>query len=110
MDDFEPTQCVLLLETFRRWGVFDKQLVDLIVERMCDEVDRFTARDVVDALAVISRIGLARGFLLRRLCTLVFENLHQFTPRELTKMAYSLAKLRFLADGNADDLVDALAR
>lgn len=108
MDDFEPTQCVILLEAFRRWGVFDKELVDLIVERMSDEVDRFTARDVVDALAVASRIGLARGFLLRRLCSLSFENLRQFMPRELTKMGYSLAKLRFLTRTDLDDLVDAI--
>ena len=38
-------------EAFRRWGVFDRQLTDLIVERMSDEVDRFTTRDLVDALA-----------------------------------------------------------
>mmetsp|Transcript_129369 Transcript_129369/g.258287 ORF Transcript_129369/g.258287 Transcript_129369/m.258287 type:complete len:584 (-) Transcript_129369:37-1788(-) len=109
MDDFEPTQCVLLLEAFRRWGVFDKQLVDLVVERMCDEVDRFTARDVVDALEVVSRMGLARGFLIRRLCSLSFENLRQFTPRELTKMAYALGKLRFLTHTDVDDLLDAFA-
>eukprot|EP00931_Biecheleriopsis_adriatica_P112620 TRINITY_DN872_c0_g1_i1.p1 TRINITY_DN872_c0_g1~~TRINITY_DN872_c0_g1_i1.p1 ORF type:complete len:564 (+),score=121.58 TRINITY_DN872_c0_g1_i1:47-1738(+) len=108
MDDLEPAHCVMLLEAFRRWGVFDRQLVDMIVERMSDEVDRFTARDLVDALAVISRLGLARGFLLRRLCSLAFENLQQFTPRELAKMAYALAKLRFLAQSNVDELVDAL--
>lgn len=108
MDDFEPSQCVMILEAFRRWGVFDRQLVDMVVERMSDEVDRFTARDVVDAVAVVSRLGLARGFLLRRLCTLSFENLRQFTPRELTKMAYSLAKLRFLTLSNFDDLIDVI--
>ena len=32
-------------------------------------------RPQVDALAVISRLGLARGFLLRRLCDLAFEML-----------------------------------
>lgn len=108
MDDMEPAHCVMLLEAFRRWGVFDRQLVDMVVERMSDEVDRFTARDVVDALGVVSRLGLARGFLIRRLCSLSFENLRQFTPRELTKMAYSLAKLRFLTHGNIDDLADAV--
>lgn len=108
MDDLEPGHCNLLLEAFRRWGVFDRQLVDMLVERMCDEVDRFTARDVVEALAVVSRLGLPRGFLLRRLCTLAFDNLRQFSPRELTKVAYALAKLRFMAQSNVDDLVDAL--
>jgi len=108
INDFEPSHCSMLLEAFRRWGVFDRELVDLLVERMSDEVDRFTARDVVDAFAVISRLGLARGFLLRRLCTLAFENLRQFTPRELTMMAYALAKLRFLAQSNVDDICDAV--
>jgi len=108
VDDMEPAHCILLLEAFRRWGVFDRQLVDVLVERMCDEIDRFSARDVVDAFAVISRLGLARGFLLRRLCTLAFDNLRQFTPRELSKMSYALAKLRFLTPGNIADLADVL--
>lgn len=108
MDDLEPVHCIMLLEAFRRWGVFDRQLVDLLVERMSDEVDRFTTRDLVDALAVISRLGLARGFLLRRLCGLAFENLRQFSARELAKMCYSLARLRFLAQSNVDDLVEAM--
>ena len=115
----------------------------------------------MQALAVISRLGLARGFLLRRLCGLAFEmlgilacrirlsalhlkslvhltnvtcricrnvfqgpwgahhqvwahffseskllaawlwlnmrNLQQFSARELAKMSYALARLRFLA-------------
>lgn len=108
MDDLEPAHCVMVLEAFRRWGVFDREFFDMIVERMSDEVDRFTTRDIVDSFAVISRLGLARGFLLRRLCTLAFENLRQFTSRELAKIAYSLSKLRFLAESNIDELIDAL--
>jgi len=109
MDELEPTQCIVVLEAFRRWGVFARDLVDLIVERMSDEVDRFTARDVVNGLAVVSRLGLARGFLLRRLCMLSFENLNQFEPKELTKMAYALAKLRFLDQSNIDDIAVAMS-
>merc|ERR1712172_119562 len=75
---------------------------------MSDEIDRFTSRDVIEVLAVSSRLGLARGFLLRRICTLAFENLTQFTPRQLARMAYSLAKLRFLARHMADDILDNL--
>lgn len=108
MNDLEPSHCSMLLEAFRRWGVFDRQLVDLIVERMCDEIDRFDSRDVVDTLGVISRLGLARGFLLRRLCTLSFEHLQQFTTPQLVKITYSLAKLRFLTHSDIDDLLDAL--
>ena len=47
MEDLEPGHCAMLLEAFRKWGVFDRQLVDMIVERMSDEVDRFTTRDLV---------------------------------------------------------------
>jgi len=108
ISDFEPSHCAMLLEAFRRWGVFDRALVDLTVERLSDEVDRFSSKDVVDVLGVASRLGLARGFLLRRLCTLAFENLTQFTPRELVRMSYSLAKLRFLAHGMVQDIVDVL--
>ena len=108
VDDLEPQHCNMILESFRRWGVFDRHLVDLLVERMSDEVDQFTSKELVDALNVLSRLGLPRGFLLRRLCSLAFENLRQFTARELARMCYALAKLRFLAESNVDELVDAM--
>eukprot|EP00928_Gymnodinium_smaydae_P001821 TRINITY_DN10654_c1_g1_i2.p1 TRINITY_DN10654_c1_g1~~TRINITY_DN10654_c1_g1_i2.p1 ORF type:complete len:547 (+),score=69.35 TRINITY_DN10654_c1_g1_i2:81-1721(+) len=108
MSEFEPGHCSMLLEAFRRWGVFDRQLTDLAVERLCDEIDRFTGRDIVATLGVASRLGLARGFLLRRLCTSAFDNLRQFTPLQLVRMSYSLAKLRFLSPSMIDDVIDAL--
>ena len=46
VDDLEPAHCISLLDSFRRWGVFDRELVDLLVERMSDEVDRFTTGGV----------------------------------------------------------------
>jgi len=107
--DFEPAHCNMFLEALRRWGIFDRQLVDLLVERLSDEIDRFTSRDVVDCLGVVSRLGLARGFLLRRLCTLAFDNLEQFSSSELVRMAYALAKLRFLDHGSLDSIVDTLS-
>jgi len=108
MDDLEPPHCVMLLEAFRRWGKSKGQLVDRIVERMSDEVDRFTSHDLVDALAVISRLGLARAFLLRQLCELAFKSLGEFDPRQLARMANSLAKLRFISHENIDKLADAI--
>jgi len=109
INELEPQHCAMLLESFRRWGVFDRQLVDLIVERLLDEIDRFNTRDVMEVLGVVSRLGLARGYLLRRLCNISFENLRQFTPREIVKISYSLAKLRFLGQSDVDDIVDALS-
>eukprot|EP00930_Biecheleria_cincta_P088178 TRINITY_DN77410_c0_g1_i1.p1 TRINITY_DN77410_c0_g1~~TRINITY_DN77410_c0_g1_i1.p1 ORF type:complete len:580 (+),score=99.04 TRINITY_DN77410_c0_g1_i1:58-1797(+) len=108
MDDLEPSHCVMLLEAFRRWGISKGQIVDKIIERMSDEVDRFTAHDLVDALAVISRLGLARAFLLRQLCELAFNSLNQFDPRQLARMANSLAKLRFISNEDIDRLADAI--
>lgn len=47
----------MLLEAFRRWGVFDRQLVDLLVERMSDEVDRFTTRDLAPGTIAWSKLS-----------------------------------------------------
>eukprot|EP00397_Hematodinium_sp_SG-2012_P043198 GEMP01047973.1.p1 GENE.GEMP01047973.1~~GEMP01047973.1.p1 ORF type:complete len:540 (+),score=110.74 GEMP01047973.1:61-1620(+) len=106
--DAEPQHCILYLQAFRRWGIFDRELTDSIVERMQDEVDRFMSKDVVDALQVFGRLGVGRGFMLKRLSTLAFENLHQFTPKQNVEILYSLTKLRFLTMGNVDDIVDTL--
>eukprot|EP00928_Gymnodinium_smaydae_P077272 TRINITY_DN60529_c0_g1_i1.p1 TRINITY_DN60529_c0_g1~~TRINITY_DN60529_c0_g1_i1.p1 ORF type:complete len:547 (+),score=42.17 TRINITY_DN60529_c0_g1_i1:67-1707(+) len=108
MSEFEPGHCSMLLEAFRRWGVFDRQLTDLAVERLCEEIDRFTSRDIVATLGVASRLGLARGYLLRRLCTLAFDNLLQFTPVQLVRLSYSLAKLRLLSQSMIDQVIDVL--
>lgn len=106
--DFEPLHCAMLLEAFRRWGVFDRSLVDLVVERLSDEIDRFSSKDVVEVLGVLSRLGLARGFLLRRICSITFDNLLQFTPRELVRVAYALAKMRFMSRSMVDDFGDVI--
>lgn len=103
IDDLEPAHCNILLEAFRRWGVFDRELIDFLVERMSDEVDRFTTRDLVDAVAVISRLGLARRFLLSRLRALAFENLEQFSMKQLATMSYAMARLRILEAKDLDD-------
>jgi len=106
--DAEPNHCVLYLEAFRRWGIFDRELTDAIVERMQDEIDRFMSKDVVESIQVLARLGLGRGWLLKRLATLAFENLHQFTPKQNVAILSSLTKLRFLTMGNVDDIVETL--
>eukprot|EP00392_Amoebophrya_sp_AT5.2_P009321 g9349.t1 len=107
VQDVEPAHANALLEAFRRWGFFDRQMHDMIVERMTDEVDRFSSRDIVDALKVLSDLGLVRGFLLRRLAQLAFENLHVFTPKQLVGITYSLARLRFLVKMNMEHTLSA---
>ncbi|KAF4694773.1 hypothetical protein FOZ60_006928 [Perkinsus olseni] len=110
LQDFDPGQMCNILEAYRRWNVFNRELVDNVVERMTDEVDRFTGRDVVLALNVMSKLALARGFLLRRLTGLAFDNLPQFTGSQLVQLMSSLAKLRFLTTAAADDIVDAIGK
>lgn len=106
--DLDPAHCNGLLEAFRRWGLFDRELADTLVERMTDEIDRFSSKDIVDALVVLSNLGLARGFLLRRLAQLAFENLHVFSQKNLCGLLYALAKLRFLIRANVEDVLDHL--
>uniref|UniRef100_A0A0G4F1C6 RNA-editing substrate-binding complex 6 protein domain-containing protein n=1 Tax=Chromera velia CCMP2878 TaxID=1169474 RepID=A0A0G4F1C6_9ALVE len=107
--DFGPRDLHTLLEALRQWHFFNRELLDLICEKMVDEVNRFTSRDVVDTLRVLSLTGLARGFLIRRLSSLAFEALEQFTPPQLIRVAYSLARLRFLTVQNLEEVLDALA-
>ena len=71
-------------------------------------MDRFSSRDICDALKVLADLGLARGFLLRRLAQLSFENLHVFSMKQLTGVLYSLAKLRFVVKANVEDVLDHL--
>jgi len=100
MQDFSPENAILLLESFRRMNVFNRELTDNIVERLTDEVDRFTARDIVNSIVVFSKLSLGRGFLLRRLSKLSFENLSLFTPSQVVKLYGGFARLRFLtSDG-----------
>ena len=86
---------ILLLDGLNRWGVFDREIVDMSVERLCDQLDRFTSRDVTHLLGVMGQMALARGFLIRSVAKMMFENLHQFTPRQLCSSLYALVRLRF---------------
>ena len=60
--------------------------------------------DLVDAVALMSRLGLARRFLLSRLRALAFENLQQFTAKQLASMSYAMARLRVLEKKDLDHL------
>jgi len=101
----DPAQCTAFLEGFRRWGIYDRVLVDMIVNRMLDEVDEFTPRDLATCIATMARLGLARGFLIRRLSSHAFDNLHIFTPKQYVMLLYGFAKLRFLSKDETYDLV-----
>merc|ERR1712194_695470 len=106
--EMDPGHSYGILEAMRRGGVFDRELVDVLVERMSDEVDRFSTHDIVEGFKVLADLGLARGFLLRRMAQISFENLHVFMPKQLCHLISSLGKLRFLVRSNVDGIIDEL--
>jgi very-short-patch-repair endonuclease len=108
MQDFSPENAIMILEAFRRMGSFNRELVDNIVERLTDEVDRFTTRDIVNCVSVFVKLGLGRGFLLRRLSKLSFENLSLFKQTQLIRLLSGLAQLRFLTQSGVDALLNAI--
>jgi hypothetical protein len=108
IQDFSPDSAIMLLEAFRRMGVFNRELVDNIVERLTDEVDRFTSKDIVNCVTVFSKLGLGRGFLLRRLSRLSFENLNLFHQSQLVRLLHGFARLRFITTAGVDELLPAI--
>lgn len=109
MQEFSPACCVALLEAFRRWGVFDPVLVDVTLERFWEALDEVTTSDVVDALAVMSKLGLVRRALLQRLHQLVFASLQQFSCHQVVSMLHSLARLRLLGPKDLEDALTVLS-
>lgn len=109
LQEFEPGDCCVLLESFRRWGVKDTELTEMVCERIWDTQDQLRTNHVVQLLANFSKQGVARGGLLRRLCRVTFEQLWRFTGRQLVAVFSALARLRFLAAGDVQDILGALS-
>lgn len=61
------------------------------------------------SLCVMVPCRVSRGFLLRRISTLVFDNMDSFHPRQLASIFESLALLRFLTLENAEELLARLS-
>eukprot|EP00388_Colpodella_angusta_P022659 GDKJ01057994.1.p1 GENE.GDKJ01057994.1~~GDKJ01057994.1.p1 ORF type:complete len:524 (-),score=143.90 GDKJ01057994.1:64-1635(-) len=109
MQDFTPTDLYMMMDAFRRIGVFPRDFFDLIVEKMQDEVDRFTAHEMAETLKVLANVGLAKGFLIRRLANLARDSLHVLPPKTTLSVFHSLAKLRFLDKNTEFDFIQALS-
>eukprot|EP00916_Digyalum_oweni_P011111 GHVL01018468.1.p1 GENE.GHVL01018468.1~~GHVL01018468.1.p1 ORF type:complete len:509 (-),score=100.67 GHVL01018468.1:81-1607(-) len=108
LPDFTPRELIIMLQTVRKWKKFDKKFLDLLIEKLTDEIDRFTIRDVSTALEAIADLSLARGFLTKRIATLAFENLNSFDQRQLVVVLTSLVKIRFISIDNFDSIFDCL--
>ena len=108
MQDFSPENGITLLEAFRRIGSFNRELTDNVVERLTDEVDRFTSKDIVNCITVFSRLGLGRGFLIRRLSRLAYENLGLFSEQQLVRLLGGLARLRFTTSAGVEEILNQI--
>ncbi|GAW79124.1 hypothetical protein, conserved [Plasmodium gonderi] len=102
IDAYTPTLLTQLLESMRLSQNLDIELTNLIVEKMCEEIDRFTTKDVTLALKTLSMAGIPRGFLIRRLCNLVFDNISHFHYSGLINIIYNLTKLKFTTTNHID--------
>ncbi|SOV10206.1 conserved Plasmodium protein, unknown function [Plasmodium sp. gorilla clade G2] len=102
IDAYTPTLLTQLLESMRLSQNLDVELTNLIVEKMCEEIDRFTTKDVTLALKTLSMAGIPRGFLIRRLCNLVFDNISHFHHTSLINIIYNLTKLKFTTTSHID--------
>jgi len=108
LQEFEPICCMALLEAFRRWGVRDPELTEMVLERIWDSFDELRTKDLVEVLTTFSKLGITRRALLRRLCRLAFQQLGQFSARQLVAIMYSLARLRFLSARDVEEVLQAL--
>ncbi|VWU50019.1 RAP protein, putative [Hepatocystis sp. ex Piliocolobus tephrosceles] len=102
IDAYTPTLLTQLLESMRLSQNLDVEMTNLIVEKMCEEMDRFTTKDVTLALKTLSMAGIPRGFLIRRLCNLVFDNISHFHYTALINIIYNLTKLKFTTINHID--------
>lgn len=96
MPEFGPTELATLLEAFNVMKLYNRELIDLLVERMSEEIDRYTPVDIARTLDVIASMGLVRMHITRQLASLALKNQEQFLVGELVSIVSSLARLRWI--------------
>ncbi|CAE6916660.1 unnamed protein product, partial [Symbiodinium natans] len=109
LQDFRFGSCVHLMEAFLRWGVVDAELTNMVLARVEDILDEaLSTRDVTGILEVLAKLGQMRATIIRKLCQLTFRSLWSFSPTQLVSISHSLARLRFLAQRDVDELLQAM--
>ncbi|CBZ54664.1 conserved hypothetical protein [Neospora caninum Liverpool] len=109
LPEMEPFHVTLLFGSLRRMRCLNRDVANLMIEKLTDDIDRFTSDDVVGVLRALAANSITRGFLLRRVATLVFDNLDSFKPKQLASILNSLALLRFLTVENGEELYSCLS-
>ncbi|BAM41872.1 uncharacterized protein TOT_040000252 [Theileria orientalis strain Shintoku] len=96
-----------IMTSFKR-SSRDRVYLALLCEKLSELTDRFTAKDVVMTLGSLSKLSLMKGFLLRRLLTLMMDNLDQFTDAQLVQCANRLALLKFFTPNNFKSIFNTI--
>ncbi|KYF43056.1 putative Pb-reticulocyte-binding protein [Toxoplasma gondii ARI] len=109
LPEMEPFHVTLLFGSLRRMRCLNRDVANLMIEKLTDDIDRFTSDDVVGVLRALASNSITRGFLLRRVATLVFDNLDSFKPKQLASVLNSLTLLRFLTVENGEELFSCLS-
>ncbi|CAK9091389.1 unnamed protein product [Durusdinium trenchii] len=89
MQEFKWNSCIRLLEAFRRWGIVDPNLTEMVLARLQDILPDATTRDLTMLLEYLCQMGLACLELLQPLCQMAFSSLWLFTPQQLVSIAHS---------------------
>ncbi|CAK9091236.1 unnamed protein product [Durusdinium trenchii] len=97
MQEFKWNSCIRLLEAFRRWGIVDPNLTEMVLARLQDILPDATTRDLTMLLEYLCQMGLACLELLQPLCQMAFSSLWLFTPQQLVSIAHSLETWSFMA-------------
>ncbi|GFE53375.1 histone H4 [Babesia ovis] len=100
IDTATPDALNMALQAAYKRNSRDRIYYALLCEKLCELTDRFTAHDVMSTLRTLSKTGLLKGFLLRRLSTLIMDNLDQFTPEQLSEASYRLSQMKFMTPAN----------
>ncbi|KAF8820049.1 hypothetical protein IE077_003641 [Cardiosporidium cionae] len=108
LDTFLPGDLYALLESMRRWSLFNRELTDTVIEKMLDIIDQYNAEDVTNTLNLLANASLVRGVLIRRLSSLAMDNLNAFQPRQLVITFQALSRLRFISSENVALLCNAI--
>ncbi|KAG6440030.1 RAP domain family protein [Babesia bovis T2Bo] len=100
IDSVTPDALNFSLQAAYKRNSRDKIYYALLCEKLCELTERFTANDVINTLRALAKTGLLKGFLLRRLSTLVMDNLDQFTHEQLCDASYRLGQMKFMTPTN----------
>lgn len=57
LHQLQPSDLCLLLVAMRRWGIYSRRNCDLLLERMAEEADAFSAEDVAVAVDAMACMG-----------------------------------------------------